>query len=175
MPKSDGRILNADAVKRISRVVKHVEGQGESPPLPGGRRYVGMGRLVRFRLIEIHEDYLTCRRWDGINEGDVDVYVAKPFMLQQTPHDGVSRNGFTAGSYAATTAVTRTVTKDADQSTENQVIVPSYQVADGAEWDGDEIYAIAANTDVTVGTAELVVKLIDANLDGRAWAEEYTP
>ncbi len=123
--------------------------------------FAGIRRLI---VTDIQDDYLTCRTWDGVTKGDTDVYVAKPYFLQKTPHDGETRRGITASSYSAASA-TRIMTRDADAETENQIVIPSYAA-------NDEIFAMSAATGVTTTTEddELDVVLIDLNNDARTWA-----
>jgi len=165
------------SVKRFLRPV--VEGILQRISVSGGRaKRIGTSLAIeidkplprttarRLLLKSVSDDYLVCRAWDGTTEGSSAIYVAKPFLLQRTPHDGVSRHGYTAGNYAAY-AITRTVTRDSDAETEDQIIVPNYQVGSGS-YDGDEVYALLCKTGIS---ADLPVRLIDLNVDGRAWAE----
>lgn len=121
----------------------------------------------RFLVVEVRGDYLVCRRAGGdaaVETQDRSVYVAKPYLLRQTPFDGLSRGGI---SYAYTGTAARTAT-DEDENTENQVIVPSYVV-------GDEIVAARGITGGT-GTfggadSDVALEWMDLNVDGRAWAK----
>lgn len=89
----------------------------------------------RFRLKEwTAADYFVCRTLDFDNDnaavvGSVDIYIAKPYDLRQTPFDG---NGFTMNGVALTfsysSATVRTVTRTSDSATETQHIIPYYYV-----------------------------------------------
>ena len=125
-----------------------------------------MGR-VQLRFKVQFGDYLECVEWDGVTEGAT-LYVAKPYLLRQTPFDTKTRNSIT---YAYTSVNERTAT-DASSNTETQVIVPSYVA-------NDVVYAINGITgdlqiqqaDTAGATTDLV--FIDMNLDGRAWAKKF--
>jgi hypothetical protein len=113
--------------------------------------------LIRMRVISVQGDYLVCRRWTGSLWSEIDENVAKPYLLRTSI---ISRNGI---NYSYTNGYTRTATQGA--SNETQVIVPSYYTA------ADEIFAAPVpHTGVMVSGKEL--RLIDANLDGRAWAKQ---
>ena len=128
-------------------------------PTPSG------GGSTRYIIKSTTDDYLVCRTWDGTTEGDTDVNVAKPWLLQKTPHDGISRGGFTPGNYTAN-SVYRTVTRDSDSSTELQIVIPVWRT-------DDEIYADqpTGKTGITVSGEEL--EWMDTNRDSRKWAEYY--
>jgi len=131
--------------------------------LGGGarRRALGPlgGQLVRLRVKSESNDYLTCRTWDGLNEGASDLLVAKAWKLRHA-----------VGNYAGLTTLTTTsageVAVGDGADSEDWVVTPSYEV-------DDEIFArYTTGTGVTVGGEELV--LVDANVDGRAWAVKAT-
>ena len=48
----------------------------------GREWYEDTSGLVPFRIKSVQNDYLTCRTWDGTNDGDTDVLIAKPFLLR---------------------------------------------------------------------------------------------
>lgn len=150
-----------DALRRLSH--------GVQPPRqvmePAREERVEVRRFV---VVEERSDYLVCRRSGGdaaVNTEDQHTYVAKPYLLRQTPFNGLSRNSI---SYAYTATGERTAT-DAEDNTESQVIVPSYVV-------GDEILAargILGGTGVFGGAdSDLALEWVDLNADGRAWAKE---
>lgn len=121
--------------------------------------------IIRMQVVEEYGDYLGCYRWNT-EEGTWGTnvyYVAKPYMLRQTPFDGVVRNGIT---YEYTDVNERTASQD-DEDDITEVITPSY-------YSEDEIYAIGP---VTGGTGVLVddnnVALIElSGLSGaRMWSE----
>lgn len=39
-------------------------------------------QLQMFKLKSVQDDYVTCRTWDGSNEGAVDTYLAKEYKIQ---------------------------------------------------------------------------------------------
>ncbi len=80
---------------------------------------------------EVHDNYLVCRAWDGLELKGVNVNVAKDPELRQSARDGMTINGL---SYEYTGPQARTVTKESDSSTKDQIIIPMYDVpADGPE------------------------------------------
>jgi hypothetical protein len=120
-------------------------------PLP--RRVPG-APVLRLRYKSMGQDHIVCREWDGANEGSIDVLVAKSWLLRQSTS---ARTGYTL---AYTDPASRTSTKTADGSTESQVVVPSFVL-------NDEIWAISADTGVTVGGE--AVEFLDLNCDARLW------
>jgi len=119
--------------------------------------------IKQYMLKEVHGDYLMCHSWDGENEGETDIFVAKPFRLRREPFD---QQTITFDDYAATFSYTdgtrRTATIDGID--EEQIIVPHYVP------DLDIIYAVNCD-DLNIETIdEEQVSLLDINADGRAWA-----
>lgn len=115
--------------------------------------------LVRMRVKSQENDYIWCTRWDGVTEIPTQVQVAKPWKLR---HD--------KDHYAGLTTLTTTSAGEVDvgdgSDTETWVVTPSYEV-------DDEIYAEwVPGTGVSSGGVDL--RLIDRNLDGRAWAKKAT-
>ena len=109
-------------------------------------------------------DHVVAETWDGETAGSI-IYVAKPYLLRQTPFDGETRNSI---SYVYTDANTRTASK-AGESDITEVITTSYQI-------GDIIYAmspIAGGLAVTITIDGLPVNptWLDINVDGRVWSE----
>lgn len=65
----------------------------------------GGSSVKQFRVKSVQDDYITCRSWDGTNEGSEDVKIAKPFELRKTGWHGV-----TVSYTLETTGATRPVT-----------------------------------------------------------------
>lgn len=61
--------------------------------------------LKMFIVKSVHDDYITCRNWDGEHEGISDIKIAKPFELRKTGWHGV-----TVTYTLETTGATRPVT-----------------------------------------------------------------
>lgn len=121
--------------------------------------------VTQYRITAIKDDYLVCKAWDGsVESGDI-VYVAKPWTLRTL----VSRNSIAYSDYAETTSLQRTATRS--NSSETQVVVPTYAVQ-------DIIYAVAGiaggtgasrtNTD----DESLAIGKLDMNVDARAWCRK---
>lgn len=126
---------------------------------PMRKRTVGVAggaKVKRLRYKSMHSggDVLVCRTWDGTTEGSEDIYVAKPYLLQESTE---ARTGY---SYEYTDEQDRTSLKDEDSTTEDQVIVPAYV-------EDDELWCVKANTGITVGSES--VQYIDLNIDARMW------
>lgn len=143
-------------VDRIRAVVDAVENQPTD--LRRGRSAATVppiGRVIRLRVKSVGDDYLVCRRYDGTEEDNTDLNVAKPWLLRRS----TGRTGYT---YSYTSNVLRVSTKTDDSSTENQVVTPSWMV-------DDEIYAVLADSGVLVSGES--VRYVDLNLDGRQWSK----
>lgn len=125
--------------------------------------HVQLGAILQFRIVTVQDDHLVCNTWDGTAAGSGAVLIAKPYLLRRTPFHGKTRDGITY-SYAA--AQSRTATLGADS--ENQVVVPNYVA-------GDVIYAadVASKGGAGVAVDGRTVRLLDMNVDGRAWAKEF--
>lgn len=124
--------------------------------------YVSLGgpifRLTTMRIKTLHNDYLTCRTWDGVNEGSVDMRVAKPWKLR---HVAANYPDVTSVTTTNTNAMTATGTPTED------VVIPD-QLAYAIN---DVIYAQHVGyTGVTVASEPL--QWIDTNVDARAWTLE---
>lgn len=139
----------------------------------GSRLTVGLARRIpgvqgaivaQFVVASVGDDHLVCRTWDGSNQGDADVLVAKPWLLRKTPFHGLTLNGKT---YIYDSGTARNV--DDGNEDEDQVIIPSYTDPSGAV-----IYAVRG---VVGGTGVVVesdpVVWLDLNVDGRAWAKKH--
>ena len=82
-----------------------------------------------FAVQEVHENYLVCKMYDGVEAFGDNINVARDPELRKTTYDGLEIGPF---SYSYTGVQARTVTKVADNSTKDQIIIPIYYVpADG--------------------------------------------
>lgn len=132
-------------------------------------------QVQQFKVAAVSGDYLRCNKLDGPYDAQEDegvYYVAKPYLLRRTPFDTVAnggdalvRDGIT---YEYSSDTTRTATNESAQ-TEDQTVVPSYEV-------GDVIYA-ATNIQgfrlaiQRIKAPPIDVQWIDQNLDGRMWGQ----
>ena len=111
----------------------------------------------QFKFRSMGANTITCREWNGIAEGTVDILVAKPYLLRQSI---ASRDGV---AYTYVSSVERTASKSGFPN-ETQVVSPKYFV-------GDIIYA-ATNVKGGLTIANTTVVWIDQNYDGRAWRKK---
>lgn len=135
-------------------------------------------KIQQLLLKSIENDFYTCRSWNGETEGTVDIYVARPFGHRLSNFNGQSiawssdGDSFTATySYESATKRTKTINGIA----ETQVLVPYFKS------DFDLIYAITVKEPITIRSgasyARLLdpddrpIKLLDLNVEGRAWAK----
>ncbi len=121
------------------------------------------GVLVRrFRVKSESNDYLTCRTWDGTDEGTVDVKVAKPYLLRRTPFD------FDTVIYPNGQEIAYIYSEDYERlandgvDAEIQVMTPRYFV-------DEELTAISV---LFGGTGVDECPWVDLNTAGRHWAKE---
>lgn len=133
-------------------------------------------KIQQLRLKSIENDFYTCRSWSGEEEGDADIFVARPFGHRVSNFDGQSiawssdGDAFTA-TYAYTSATKRT--KTISGTAETQVLIPYFKT------DFDLIYAITVKEPITIGVSntrltdpnDAPIKLLDLNVEGRAWAK----
>lgn len=139
----------------------------------------GGGILSQFVVLQNTNDLLLCAPFvqDRDAQGNLkphlydpnfgqgfpgQLYIAKPYQLQQTPFDGktVVLNG-TAIALHYTGIGLRTATNP-NGVVENQVVVPDY-------FTGDIILACETTTGYTAGSA--AVQWMDVNSAARAWAQ----
>lgn len=111
-------------------------------------------------------DSITCRTWDGTTEGNVDIQVAMPFLLQKTPFDNNSRFDI---DFSYSTFQKRLATLEAGDE-QDQVILPIYL-------EDDVIFARrnilgGINTQDELTGKQLI--WMDQNYDGRYWAEDVS-
>ena len=113
---------------------------------------------ARYQVLLNHGDYLACHpiKADGTVNIGVTVNVMKPWTLRRTPFDGILIDGVTC-TYSDD--ATRSATDGT--STETQKITPTYTP-------GDMICVEALWPPETISGSP--VRLIDSNMDGRAWA-----
>lgn len=119
-----------------------------------------------FKVVELAEDIIICHTWDGAEEGEDDIAVARPYLLRKTPFDGQSRGDF---SFVYEREDKR-VSTNLEDETEDQILVDSYD-------EGEVIFAlngIQGGTDLLDDNEE-VVQWVDMNFDGRYWAQDDDP
>lgn len=159
-PIHKGQKIKARQLSLMADSINRIHG-GIRPPL----QVVGLAArganvmIARFVITEVAGDYLVCREFDGTQQGDQNVFVAKPPLLRNS-----------LGSRASITYTYANVderTADNSAETEDQVVVPSYAV-------DDEIYAVRG---LVRGSGVLSdpggtqkIEWLDLNLDARAWA-----
>ncbi len=148
-----------------------------------GRTLVGTSReaiqnlpdgVSQFRIKAWDEDdWLRCRTWNGKNEGENDVYVAKAFYLRRSAWDGSSVEIEVESldiddevvtetrtlEYLYHSSTFRTVTDDASE--ENQIIIPRFL-------EDDTILAVPS-TELNVVKDGRALNWVDLNCDARAW------
>ena len=126
---------------------------------PGARRGAG-NALTRFRIIEILDAHLVCRRVqdDGTTAAEADTLVARPAELQFD--DATTLTGW---STVWESSQSRRLTRIADGFTFSESIYPAYLV-------GQDIFAAKPNgkTNVTPAGGSQI-EWVDINSDGRHW------
>lgn len=141
--------LNA-MVDSVNRIQYDQEQPAQSIPMPRAA-----SPMRPLSITAIGNDTLTGRYLypdgaGGLEAGTVDITVLKPWTLRRTPFDGETVDGI---DYTYSSAVEREATDG--ETTETQQVTPDYFV-------GAVIYVVAVNEDQA--------DVIDANVDGRAWA-----
>lgn len=137
--------------RRLREAETHAKAPNGPPPL----------RAKRFRLKQVEDDYLRCVAWDGEEETQPVVFVAKPYELRKTPFDGVEVGGV---FYTYASSIERNASEGV--ASETQVIVPAYLI------DGEilAIAPVAGGTGVAVDDSPVV--WMDLNAGARAWAAQ---
>lgn len=115
--------------------------------------------VAMYKLKSIQGDYLTCRTWDGTNEGATDVYIAKPSKLR-TSLAGEVIDGVNV-TYAYDANFVIRAASAAGYFSEIHYVTPRYNI-------NNLIYAITVTTAVLRAGVE--VGKLDLNVDARAWA-----
>ena len=132
-------------------------------------------RLKDVRIVSgpdvVSLDVMRCRRYNMVTNAEegVDVYLLRPYLLRQRATRQVA--GLTV-NYAYDAEGQRRTATVAGLVSENQVIVPTYEVNDilyGMLLDHPTQLNITPTGTPTVVTVEYV----DINADGRAWARLY--
>lgn len=138
----------------------------------GGRPSAVAFALQHLVVKRVEADHLVCRRLapngrdddgnDVYSEGALDVCVLKPWTLRRTPFDGQTVGG---KSYQYQGNAARTVSRGEDS--ESQAITPDYET-------GCVIFAALADVRGQLDPEDVFSSkrtvLVDANVDGRAWA-----
>jgi hypothetical protein len=113
---------------------------------------IPVGAMIRAKVVSVSDDYLTCSIYNAGQDSDgSNISVAKPYLLQQTPFDGLNTtyvDGQEIGySYSTSNSYTRTATdQDTTTMTESQTITPNYFV-------GEVIWCSRSNTGLTDGSS----------------------
>ena len=121
--------------------------------------------VIFAQVVAAYGDYLECTYYDPVADvAGATVYIAKPFMLRQTPFDGETITYLDGSSitYAYTTQRERAADDGVDSET--QVMTPDYYV-------GEVIRATRGNTGVVDGDTKRL-GWEDMNTCGRFWAKE---
>lgn len=90
-PKRDDDVLKlwrhvASAIKKVNLIDRQISDLIARIP---SRRRMDVDSAVAsatqmFHIKSIHDDYLTCRTWDGTTEGETDIYVAKCYNCRKS-------------------------------------------------------------------------------------------
>lgn len=122
--------------------------------------------VQQFIITATAANYVIGATWNGVEQGDESIPIAKPWELRPDVFDGGTRDDI---AYTFSGDETREADNLVD--TETQVVVPSYLA-------GDVIFAmrnIDGGTGVSItfddGTS-LDVDWLDMNLGARAWAKQ---
>ncbi len=161
------RYLKGDPLpgaNRLNEIIDPLQRLGRSPA--GGQVLQTPALYLQVFQLQINfilTDYLQGREYvrydDGTERiGPVDITVALPWLLRQTPFNGQTYNGVT---YTYTGLHVRTAT--AGQDSETQRVTPDYVL-------GDIIYC-ARQVQGGSGVA-LSMPSLDLNVDGRCWAAD---
>lgn len=145
--------------------------------------------IRRFSIITVLQDYIECRGMEGDDVVGELVFIAKPYLLRQTPFHGLFRNEIryqynTADETGATRTAFKTIQEEGEpdrEVSEQQLVIPKFvlkkdAIPPGPEgdppgepgWPADEIYAIENPLGGT-GVSD-APEWLDLNVDGRAWA-----
>lgn len=123
---------------------------------------VGGGAVLpQFKFKEQFGDYLECVTWDGQNEGEDIVQVAKTHLLRQSEFDGKVRNGI---RYEYQTPWERTAFRD--EKGEAQVIISPYV-------SGDTLEVNTLEHPIVVKIKREPVELFLLHKDGRAFYSKF--
>jgi len=123
-----------------------------------GRAGAGGAAASPFRIKEIWENVLVCRTWDGTSDGDTNIYVAKPYLLQQVE----SHYPWIDGS-SLTSVNTQEITVEVSSIEYTWRVTLPYAV-------NEVIWATPYTLgDIMVTTTEVV--WMDDNRNGHAWGE----
>ncbi len=142
-------LMQVDGLSRVREQETAKINHADAYPTPG--------RIEHLRLVTEANDHLVCKRFDGSANFGADVLVAKPYQLRHVLANYPQLTDLT------TIEVYEVEAEDGDGE-ERWVVVPAYHAA-------CDIYA-ATVTHTGVLVADVELRMIDINADGRAWAEE---
>lgn len=128
---------------------------GPSVELVIGNLLGGTG-VSPYRIKSIHNDYLTCRSWNGTTDGTTDVLIAKPFLLRH-----VSNNYPWIDTSSLATVNAQEVTVDVSSVEYTWRVTLPYAV--------DEVIWATATSLGDVSVSGTPLTLEDTNRAGHAW------
>lgn len=120
----------------------------------------GGSSIIPLKIDVIENDYLICNTWDGTTLGTTDIYVAKPYLLQQ-----ISHNYPWIDTSSLTTINDQTVTVEVMSVQFTWQITPPYA-------EGEVIWATPTTLDDIAISPGVYCSYVDLNTNGHAWAEE---
>jgi hypothetical protein len=86
------------------------------------------GALASYRVKSKSGDVLTCRTWDGTNEGTSDVKVAVNRYSRELTSETIAGTTYNYGTYTAIDSYNKTRISDDGSTTETQVVTPMWYV-----------------------------------------------
>ena len=139
-----------------------------SEPVDAGLGTISGGGLQCFKTVEILGDYLRCRAWDGVNQGSVDVLVAKQYNARQS-HIHQFVDGILY-QFAFTNVNQRVETVVGSSTTNTQIDVLTERYYVDGSYGEDIIWAATVPwSGVTVGDVPLTLLEV---LPHRIWARK---
>jgi hypothetical protein len=128
---------------------------------PAGSR--GGGTVdVAMRVKSVQANYITCRSWNGVDEGTSDILVAKPFIARQPSSATVAGTNYTYTYSAGPDALNSYRDSDDGSTVEEQVVTPYWSV-------NDVIHVSGISFSGVNNPADSDIKLIEVS--GRCWAK----
>lgn len=171
---TDGILRMAHALENLSIFGGKISWSSDGVPKIIAPSIAGMSAMP-YEVVSESGDYLMCARVASLNatqqpvpvtpeEGQAEtlVKVWKPWLLRQTPFDGLTRDGI---GYVYDSAAIRVATPTGgdEEDAETQYVTPYYSARDGGQA-GELLYAIPVTPSEEAGD------MIDINTAGRCWA-----
>ena len=160
-----GDPITAAKLQQMSTAIQ--SGIGGSNGASQVRYGSGASSLIQQMVVsEIYTDYLICYTFDGEENGQVEIVVAKPYLLRGSTWDGYTDTD--GVSYTSTGAQTMTATKSTPSPsvTENWKTIFPYEYGD--------VIMVATNIRGGTFTTDADgddINALDLNTDARAWAK----